>query len=64
MRENSAKIRLEVTRVDEAEEKSETPKFVSAKKMRLMIILFHFFCLVFFVLCNVQLFYLSVISNY
>ena len=62
MRENSAKIRLEVTRVDEAEEKSET--FVSAKKMRLMIILFHFFCLVFFVLCNVQLFYLSVISNY
>ena len=41
----------------------KTPNFVTTKKISFMIIPLNFACLIFFVLCSMQLFYVSVIIN-
>ena len=44
MKDTSANIRPDITDGCDAPEKSETPKFVTTKKMRFIIISFYFCC--------------------
>ena len=47
MKDTGANIRPDITGGYDAPGKSETPKFVTTKKMRFMIISFHFCCYIF-----------------